>query len=203
LSFSKQQFIGFWGASGYLSDRNAGHELLTSCIQPHAAKEKTCLEIGSGGGFWLGYLQANFGRVIAIDVIPRPPTLLVDEYHELADSDYHCSPIADAAIDFVWCFDVFCHLPNSAVREYVASVARVLKPDGVAVLAFANWDNHPLLASVSEAQNYSEQPHKDGWFYMNKPLALDIVTEAGLVCQDLLPNFRDAILCCRKEVLDA
>ncbi len=57
-------------------------------------------------------------------------------------------PYHDAAYDVVVAFEVFMHLPLDGVRNYVREIARVLQPDGLAVLTFnAIWEREtePVL----------------------------------------------------------
>lgn len=193
-AFTKTDFIDFWG-HGYIDDRGIGDYIFENCIQPFASNG-VCLEIGCGRGFWANrYLKPNFSKVIGIDVIPRPVNLDA-EYHELANQDYLCSPTQSSSIDFVWCFDVFCHLPNSAVRIYLESIMRVLKADGQAVISFPNWPTHPTLRGL-DGKQYKESPNDpDGWFYMDKQLADEMV--GNFEVTQLVPEFRDLILHLRK-----
>lgn len=191
LPYTKADFIDLWG-DGYIDDRGIGDYIFENCIQPFVS-DGVCLEIGCGGGFWANrYLKPHFGQVIGIDVIEKPATLEV-EYHELPNQDYLCSPIASNSIDFVWCFDVFCHLPNSAVRVYLENIMRVLKPAGQAVISFPNWLTHPSLQYFGDPEQYRESPHdNDGWFYMDRQLVDDML--GGINATQLVPGFRDLIL---------
>lgn len=193
--YTKTQFIYIWG-HGYIDDRGIGDLIFERCIQPFIS-DGVCLDVGCGGGFWANrYLKPSFGKVIGIDVIPKPVTLEI-EYRELPNQDYLCSPIASDSIDFVWCFDVFCHLPNSAVKVYLESIMRVLKSGGQAVISFPNWPTHPALQWCGDVEQYKENPFDhNGWFYMDRQV-VDAMME-GIESTQLVPEFRDLILHLRK-----
>lgn len=197
LPLTKSDFIELWG-DGYIDDRGIGDYIFENCIQPFIS-DGVCLEIGCGGGFWTNhYLIPNFGKVIGIDVIPKSVALEI-EYHELANQDYLCSPIASDSIDFVWCFDVFCHLPNSAVRVYLESIRRVLKRGGAAVASFPNWPTNPSLQFFGSAEQYKETPlDSSGWFYMDRQI-VDEMIGPEIEATQLVPEFRDLMFHLRKD----
>lgn len=190
--FTADDFELFWG-DGYLEMFNGfpndmAYNIVQKCIYPYLKHNKDrCLEIGCGGGMWTNnFLRNTFYGLIAIDVIPKSKRL-GDEiiYYQLPDCDYTCSPIPDNSIDFVWCYGVFCHLPNEAVKTYVKNIKRVLKPDGHAVVMIPNWNNHPTLKEVPEVEReqYKTKLHPMGWFY------IDMIEG-----DNLMPDFRDSLI---------
>jgi cyclopropane fatty-acyl-phospholipid synthase-like methyltransferase len=48
--------------------------------------------------------------------------------------------VADGSIDLVFSIDVFVHFKIDLVHQFLASIRRVLRPRGVAVLHFAAWN---------------------------------------------------------------
>jgi len=198
MSFTKKDFINFWG-DGYLETfdgYNFTHEqIYEKAIKPFESKEKICLEIGCGGGFWINtYLKKCFKEVIGIDVIPK--SINIDcKYFELNNQDYSCTPIEDNSIDFVWCFGVFCHLPNSTVKEYVKNIMRILKHSGEAVLMFPNWNNHNRLKNIEDRENFKEDVYSElDWYYINYKEILK-----NIKYKELYPEFRDALIYIKKE----
>lgn len=200
--YTKEDFINLWG-DGYIEpfikvlNYNYDQETIYDvAIKPFINDKKTCLEIGCGGGIWANKLINDFLNVIAIDVIPK--SRLIDDriiYYELNSCDYTCAPITDNSIDFVWSYGVFCHLPNSAINDYIKNIYRVLKIGGDAVIMFADWDEHPQLKDENNVNNYKETVHEDGWFYMNKKIIKKTLTNNGITdYNDLLPNFRDRLI---------
>ncbi len=190
MIYNKKDFISFWG-DGYIESFDGYNgfkpeQVYNKAIKPFE-KKKVCLEIGCGGGFWTNKYLKNF-KVTGIDVIPKSKNITC-KYFELNDKDYFCTPIKSNSIDFVWCFGVFCHLPQSAVSVYVKNILRVLKKNGVAVLMFPNWDKCPK--GVKNRENYKESAYGGlGWFYI----------DYGEILKDinykiLFPEFRDTLIC--------
>ena len=197
MSFTKQDFINFWG-DGYVETfdgyKFTHNQIYEKAIKPFESKNKNCLEIGCGGGFWINkYLKNSFKEVTGIDVIPKSKNIDC-KYFELKEFDYFCTPIEDNSIDFVWCFGVFCHLPNSAVEEYVKNILRILKPGGEAVLMFPNWDNHSMLKDITDRENFKENITGLGWFYIDYKNILKNINY-----KDLYPEFRDALIYIKKD----
>ncbi len=193
MSFNKKDFIKFWG-DGYV-ETFCGYDFTPDQVYEKAIKpyqKGTCLEIGCGGGFWINrYLKANFKKVIGIDVIPKSKNIDC-EYFELDDKDYSCTPIKSNSIDFVWCFGVLCHLPQSAAKKYVKNILRVLKDGGVAVLMFPNWDN--CLKDVKNRENYKETVCNElSWFYIDYKTVLKDINY-----KILFPEFRDTLIYIKK-----
>ena len=192
--FTAEDFKLFWG-DGYWEmfsgfPQLTGYEIYLKCIRPYLGiigKDNKYLEVGCGGGYWLNRFFKNHSlSITAIDVIPKSkniPDFIT--YYQLPDCDYTCSPIADNSMDFVWCYGVFCHLPNEAVKIYVKNIKRVLKPDGHAVVMIPNWDNHPILkiVPVEEREQYKTKLHTMGWFY------IDMIEG-----DNLMPDFRDSLI---------
>lgn len=201
LSVWKQPYVeSWWGINPAWEQR-----VWEAGIKPFASPHKDVLEIGCGGGLWtLKYLCPNFHWVIALDLIsplkaPNADNLI---YFELGDRDFTCShPGDDVGYDFVFSYNTFPHLSGRAQREYLASIFRVLKPGGDAVIHFANADRHPLLRKelgVNDPEFRLDD--KGSWFYNDMRLTLDWVAGAGFVNPvDLLPtDYRDTLLSFQK-----
>ena len=201
--FTSEDFKTFWG-DGYIenfggSPEGTSRKVFETCIEPFASKDKTVLEIGCGGGFWINtFLKESFGKVIAIDVIPQSKNIQIEEYHQLPECDYECSPIASNSIDFVWCYGVFCHLPNEAVRKYLKNTLRVLKNGGDAVIMFPNWDKHPAMKDIPNRYDYCNKLNDMGWFCMDNAIIQDTINSvSGTLLEyytDIFPDHRDTLI---------
>lgn len=163
-----------------------------------------CLEIGPGRGFWTTkYLCKLFHDVICIDVIPKPKREWPSNvfYFQVGDREFNCPGVIFESIDFVFSFGVFCHLTESAIRVYLASLFRVMKPNARALICFANWQRHPSTPKDESAKRFANERHADGtcWFYCDSDLARCMVEDAGFVnFEDTLPEFRDTLAAFRK-----
>ena len=74
MGFSKNDFMNFWG-DGYVETFDGygnfnPSQIYERTIKLFESKDKNCLEIGCGGGFWINrYLKTGFKEVTGIDVV--------------------------------------------------------------------------------------------------------------------------------------
>lgn len=140
LPVSKSDFQVIW-PEGYTEtwahEPHAKHQI-AALLKAMGGQDQTALEIGCGSGRWTeAMLVPSFGRVICLDVIPRPRTLPATvDYIELGERDYSCGRLPDASVDFVYSYGVFCHLFENDVQTYLLNICRVLKPGCRALLMF-------------------------------------------------------------------
>lgn len=170
-------------------------DIVQTCLAPFYGKDKTCLEIGCGEGFWLGkYLVPNFKHVTGLDVIPREWVKAKGNYRyiELPNTNYACHMVADNSVDFVWSFGCFCHLTLPSIQEYLKSIIRVLKPGGKASLYFSNTERRPGMATMETADT---DPDKDIiWADNNWNKTRKMMKKAGFVhIKDLMPDLKDTM----------
>ena len=155
-------------------------DIVSKCLRPYFDKTKTALEVGCGGGFWMErHLIPNFQHATGVDLLPELP-IKVDcpyAYIEVGDRDYSLPGIPDNSIDFVWEFGVFCHMSVEAIQAYLASVYRVLKPGGRAVLYFSNTDRRG--ANPGKAVGYSGSSDIVGWVANNLEKTTAMLNQAG------------------------
>ncbi len=83
-------------------------------------KLKTCVELGSGGGFFKDVMPS----VITSDVLPLPDVDLCFSGLSL--------PFSDASVDAFFMMDVFHHVPDS--MAFLKEMDRCLKPGGQIVM---------------------------------------------------------------------
>ena len=204
---SKEVFIRTWGISGYLENwaiygAKSGvkeEDLVARCLSPFYHKEKTCLEIGCGAGFWTDkYLAPNFQIVIALDLIPRPffqnPNII---YIEVGDRDFSCAKVADDSIDFVWSFGVFCHLTRQAIQEYLRSIHRKCKTGAKLSLYFSNNDRRPHYSGDEQPDPDPNQPM---WCNNNMDKTMAMLDLSGFRnIKDLMPELFDSMVYCEKS----
>ncbi len=104
-------------------------------------------EIGCGAGRMLIHLAPEFERVHGLDIAPEMLAAARErgmpdnvELHVVTGKDL--APLPDASQDFVFCTQVFQHIPDRDVlAAYIAETARVLRPGGRAMLHF---DTRPM-----------------------------------------------------------
>lgn len=196
VDFSKTYFQTVW-KEGYYEHFSYGvgiDKVFDVCVAPFL--KGTVLEIGSGGGVFTEMIQGKV-NLIAIDVIKMPDKFMEFEnfrYYELPDKSYGCEPIKNKSIDFCFSYNVFCHLSNDAISQYLKSVRRVLKSGGSFVF---------MLSRFSHAKQHTSNPDKYslgdllpmGHFYQDER-TIDLVIGEGweIVSRDMIPEHRDMII---------
>ncbi len=104
------------------------------------APESSAVDLGCGVGRFSRAFASRFREVLGIDVSaemvkqareanPDSPNL------RFAAGDGVTLPSGDGAHDFVWSYEVFQHMPDEdVIRSNLREVARILRPDGLALL---------------------------------------------------------------------
>lgn len=133
-------------------------QIVENYLDPLANLDGNAIEIGCGSGrAWSKkHLVKRFKYVTGVDVLRRD--WVVDDqspknfgYIQVAPDDYSLSMFEDGSVDFVWSFGCMCHLVRDAMREYLKSAHRVLKPGGNAVFEFfATTRRMPLRPGADE-----------------------------------------------------
>jgi SAM-dependent methyltransferase len=199
--FSKAYFQGVWG-EGYYEHFSYGvgiDKVFEVCVSPFL--KGTVLEIGSGGGVFTEMIQGK-ADLIAIDVIKMPERFSEFEnftYYELSDKSFICEPIESESIDFCFSYNVFCHFSNEAIREYLKSVHRVLKPGGDFVFMLAKFERTKKHVDYPERYTLGDLLPM-GHFYQDLR-TLDLVVGDGweIVNRDMIPEHRDILIHLKKK----
>ena len=127
--------------------------LIEDVMLPLVPPGGTVLEIGPGGGRWSVVLAPRAERLIVVDVAQKPLELIAERLAgadnvECVLSDGASLPgVADGSVDAVWSFDVFVHIRPRDQAAYLAEVARVLRPGGIAAIHHADGRNRGRAAS--------------------------------------------------------
>jgi SAM-dependent methyltransferase len=115
-------------------------------------REKTCLEIGFGGGRLLNVASHFFGRAIGIDIhndFDRTSSILKELRSgkcNLIKNDQFFT-VESETVDFVYSFIVFQHFDRWKVaEEYLDEIERVLSLDGAGIIYFGmNRQNEKFI----------------------------------------------------------
>jgi SAM-dependent methyltransferase len=170
------------------------------------------LEVGCGVGR-LAYELADFlgddGTYTGFDIseraidwlndhyAPRLPNFRFD-YLDVRNARFHPSggdaadivhfPYPDGAFDFAVAFEVFMHMEQPAVENYLEELARVLDRDGRAVLTFmaildedapGEYGGRPFVPAGGGV--YTRLPDRDGWSLgYTDDLIRQMIDKAGL-----------------------
>ena len=94
---------------------------------------------------------------------------LSDDYHTADLSapnvmhtvDLTAMPFEDASFDFVWCSHVLEHVPDD--RKAMREIARILRPNGIAVIQVPLWGavtrEEPLSSASERVKHYFQDDH--------------------------------------------
>jgi SAM-dependent methyltransferase len=166
----------------------------------------TVLEIGPGAGRWSEVLAPRADRLVLVDVAARVLEVCRERLGDQPHVRYVRSHgddlpgVHDATVDAVWSFDVFVHVAPVDQSGYLAEIARVLRPGGVAVVHHADGRNRGAL------------PSRAGWRApMSAGLFAALARERGLEVDEHIRSwsggrhdlgaFGDAITVLRKPAL--
>jgi SAM-dependent methyltransferase len=135
----------------------------------------TVLEIGPGAGRWSIILAPRAERLIVVDVAQKPLEVVAERLAGAPNLECVLSDgaslagVDDDSVDSVWSFDVFVHIRPRDQAAYLAEIARVLRPGGVAAIHHA------------DGRNRGRAPSREGWRApMTATLFASLARDAGL-----------------------
>ena len=180
--------------------------LAAALILPNTGSERNILEIGPGHGRWSAYLIPNSQFCTLVDLSPNCLDYCRTRFGASENVEYFLTTGASlprycaAAIDFVWSFDAFVHMAAEVINQYLAEIARVLRPTGIAILHHSNIED----------LNSHQQGMHIGWrSAVNNDLVRSVAEHAGLTVERQfvywdemkkigVPNFGDSITVLRQ-----
>lgn len=118
------------------------------CICPYVT-DKVCLDIGTNGGGWIKkMLDYNPSKVIGIDVSSPEHTgfwknIIKKEnilYYQL--KDFNLDFLDNNSIDYVFSYDVFCHISFSGTEQYLKNLYPKLKSGSDLFIMIADADKY-------------------------------------------------------------
>jgi len=132
-------------------------------------KGKCCLEIGCGGGQWSKFLyNLNiFDKIYCVDVLSAEHNQFWEyvgndkkdkiEYFQV--KDFSLSVIPEDSLDFVFSYDVFCHISYSGIEKYLENLYAKCKQDCELFIMYADPKKYLLnepehIWHVKESINY-------------------------------------------------
>lgn len=116
----------------------------------------TVLDVASGEGYGAAMLAENAARVVGVDISPDAVRHARNRYGERANLGFvtaSCDnlPFVDASFDLAVSFETIEHIETQ--QEFIAELARVLRPDGVLLLS------SPNKLVYSDAHDYRNEFH--------------------------------------------
>lgn len=194
VDFTKEFFIQSW-PGGYYEQFSYGvgiERVCKTCLYPFINSTVRVLEIGSGGGVFSQRIWSKAGSLTCIDVIPMPDHFMPSiKYIELDNQDYNCTGVDDISIDFAFSYNVFCHFSNEAIRQYLKSVHRVLRPGGDFVF---------MLSAYGRGSGQLGTLLPMGHFVQDeRTLSLVIGEGWEIISPNMMPEHRDIIVHLKKK----
>ncbi len=200
--FTKDFFQKAWGESGYYEDFAYGVGIDRVCevaLYPFLTVSTRVLEIGPGGGAFTSRIVPCVAHLTALDVI-KMPSQFADwknfTFRELPDQDFSCKGVARESIDFVFSYNVFCHLSNPSIAKYLLSVNRVLVPGGYFVFMLANFAHTKKNMQPEEISNCRRGDMTSiGHFYQDELTLGEVIGEGwSIISSNMISEHRDLII---------
>ncbi len=145
-------------------------------------------------------------HLTAIDVIKMPPNFMRFanfNYMELADKDYSCTDMSPDNFDLAFSYNVFCHLSNDALREYInVGAYKVVKPGADFIFMLANFKyTSQKFEGSAEYKREDNRLTPIGHYHQDEKTVHDIVDTNlwEIVNDDLVPHHRDIVIHLRKK----
>lgn len=191
--YDKAFFIQSWGKDGYYENFSYGvgiEKVCELCLYLFVNSTVRVLEIGSGGGVFTQRIWGKAGSLTCIDVIPRPDHFMPSvNYIELDNQDYNCTGVEDSSIDFAFSYNVFCHLSNEAIKQYLESVNRALRPGGSFVFMLSSYGKGLPLGVLLPMGHFTQD---------ERTLPLVVGEGWEVISENMIPEHRDIIVHLKK-----
>lgn len=137
--------------------------LIDDVMLRHMPPRATIVEIGPGAGRWTEALQPIAGRLIVVDLSDRCIELCRQRFANVANMEFHVNDgrslaaIATATVDGIWSFDVFVHVAPPEIADYLAEIARVMRPGAHAVIHHAAAGREGDAADLGQRSNITAE----------------------------------------------
>lgn len=146
-------------------------------VRPYVLPFATVLEIGAGGGRWTQFLL-RARRIIVVE----PHETFFDylqrrfgpRFEFYVTSGDELAGIPDQSVDYVLSFGTLVHLSAETVQAYVRETARVLRPQGVATLQYADKTKARAQRAGAEDEGFSSTT-ADGFARMAEAAGLTLL----------------------------
>lgn len=159
--------------TGYNNKRNQKkiEEYLAEKLE---GKNFVVLEIGCGGGQWSKFLHKYVAKLYCVDVLSAEYNNFWNYVgHEKNDkityyqvNDFTLSDIPENSVDFVFSYDVFCHISEIGVFEYLKNLYPKVKNGSELMIMYADPQKY-LTNEPEHLQHYINTLPKNG-NYENK-----------------------------------
>jgi SAM-dependent methyltransferase len=117
----------------------------------HFVPARRILELAPGYGRWTRFLLGLCAQLDVVDLSQECIDACKERFRDCGHIRYWVNDgrsldmIADASVDFCFCFDSFVHCEAEIVESYVRQLALKLSPNGVAFIHHSNLGMFPQL----------------------------------------------------------
>jgi len=158
-----ESFQNIWHG-GYFGENSTkrNQDLFENYLKSNIENNLTILEIGCGRGRWSKFIYNNLNpkKLQCIDVLSETHNNFWSfvgedkkeklEYYQI--KDFSLNEIEDESLDFVFSYDVWCHISSSSQELYLESLYKKCKPGA------------KLLIMYSDPKKYYNSEPENLWF---------------------------------------
>lgn len=177
---NREQWAAYdWSARGEeWGNQEGGWALIKEHLEPLLPQRPVIVEIGPGGGRWSSELVRMADRLTLVDVTEAAVEICRQRFRDAANvevvqTDGASLPgVPSATVDVVWSMEAFVHMAPVDVVAYIGEIARVLKPNGFALIHHAARWHRPgwrapmtreLFARLAQNRGLIVQTQFDQW----------------------------------------
>ena len=139
------------------------------------------LEIGCGGGQWSKFMYEYVDKLYCVDILSSDHNQFwenvgkekKDKITYFHIKDFFLSNIPDGVIDFVFSYDVFCHISLSGIDEYLKNIYTKCNNGALLCIMYADADKY----FQSEPENIYIQENEQGIYGDHNRLKYKLIEE--------------------------
>jgi len=217
--FCRSNRLGGWEGSvaeqreWEYSDLNKISEI---CIKPFINENTNCLDIGTDGGVWMTQMVAA-NSITGLECRPAEATNFWSNVNKwlgeqrgydtnkvkyVLDQDFSCDGLEEQSINYVFSYDVFCHISYSGTRKYLKNLFPKLQEGTNLFIMIADPDkyqNARMRASQTQSKHrpagpyesweecvndWDGEPHPGRWYFYGTERFCEAAEEFGYVIKD-------------------
>jgi SAM-dependent methyltransferase len=174
-------------------------------LAPYLKPNSRVFELGPGRGSWSRAILfvVTTGELHTVDYVDVSKWLEPSKYgsrlvcHQVADNEFRELP--ENSFDVFWSFGVLWHNNIENIQTILANARNKVKPGGVAVHRYADWDKPEKFGWLKGRvpESFKNMPDQDIWWPRNDQRTMSRVSEnAGwtVLASDLGLLARDSII---------